>query len=161
MAEIFPSYFCTLDLRRFFIFLEDIERFFTNHYHVLFDRSVTWDRNMHIVAWVALESRNLKLQRYLIMQCIKESSTLRFSPKKENLSQELCLGMAIKTTKLKISWNTASLKETLTKKKTVVASQQSQRLKKRQQHCKPRGDILVVFGDFGSSSRAMFWEKGV
>lgn len=54
-----------------------------SHYHVVFDRSVNWEMNMHIVAWVALESRNLKLQRYLTMQCIKESSTLRVSPKKQ------------------------------------------------------------------------------
>lgn len=54
-----------------------------NHYHVVFDRSVTWERNMHIVAWVALETGNTKLQKYLVMQCIKEASTLRMSPKKE------------------------------------------------------------------------------
>lgn len=54
-----------------------------NNYHVVFDRSVTWERNMHIVAWVALESGNSKLQRYLTMQCIKESSTLRLSAKRE------------------------------------------------------------------------------
>ena len=53
-----------------------------NHYHVLFDKSVTWERNLHIVAWVALESGNPKLQKYHLMQCIKESSTLRVSPKK-------------------------------------------------------------------------------
>jgi hypothetical protein len=54
-----------------------------NHYHVVFDRSVTWERNMHVLAWVVLESKNAKLIRYLTMQCIKESSTLRISPKKE------------------------------------------------------------------------------
>jgi hypothetical protein len=54
-----------------------------SHYHVVFDRRVTWERNIHIVAWVALESGNSKLQRYLVMQCIKESSTLRLTSKKE------------------------------------------------------------------------------
>jgi hypothetical protein len=53
-----------------------------NHYHVVFDRSVTWERNMHIVAWVALESGSHKLQKYHLMQCIKESSTLRVSGKR-------------------------------------------------------------------------------
>jgi hypothetical protein len=57
-----------------------------NHYHVVFDRSVNWRRNMHIVAWVALESKNTKLQKYQLMQCIKESSTLRVSHKKEKSS---------------------------------------------------------------------------
>ena len=54
-----------------------------NHYHVVFDKPVTWTKNLHVVAWVALESKNPKLQRYLIMQCIKESSTLRISLKNE------------------------------------------------------------------------------
>jgi hypothetical protein len=31
-------------------------------------------------------------------------------------------------------------------------------LKKRRQHCTARGDIIVVFGNFGSFSRAVFWE---
>jgi len=57
-----------------------------NHYHVIFDRSVTWKKNLHIVAWVALESGNPKLKKYHIMQCIKESSTLRVSAKREKLS---------------------------------------------------------------------------
>jgi hypothetical protein len=57
-----------------------------NNYHVLFDRSVSWKRNLHIVAWVALESGNPKLQKYHLMQCIKESSTLRVSAKKEKPS---------------------------------------------------------------------------
>lgn len=62
-----------------------------NHYHVVFDRSVTWERNLHIVAWVALESGNQKLQRSLTMQCIKESSTLRVSQKKEKASPRIAL----------------------------------------------------------------------
>jgi hypothetical protein len=32
----------------------------------------------------------------------------------------------------------------------VVAIQQSQRLKKNRPHCTARGDILAVFGNFGS-----------
>jgi hypothetical protein len=62
-----------------------------SHYHVVFDRSVTWEKNMHIVAWIALESRNPKLQRYLAMQCIKESSTLRVSSKREKPSPRIVL----------------------------------------------------------------------
>jgi hypothetical protein len=60
-----------------------------NHYHVVFDRSVTWERNLPIVAWVALESGNPKLQRYLTMQCIKESSTLRVSSKANKASPRI------------------------------------------------------------------------
>ena len=57
-----------------------------NHYHVVFDKSVTWKRNVHIMAWVGLESGNENLQRYQLMQCIKESSTLRVSTKKQKPS---------------------------------------------------------------------------
>jgi hypothetical protein len=48
-------------------------------------------KNTHAVAWVALESRNPKLQRYLAMQCIKESSTLRVSSKREKPSPRVVL----------------------------------------------------------------------
>ena len=50
-------------------------------YHVVFDRPVSWSENMKIVAWVALLSHKMGLQRWHLMQCIKESSTLRVSPK--------------------------------------------------------------------------------
>jgi len=52
-------------------------------YHVVFNHEVDWTHNMKIVAWVALLSKNEGLRRYLLMQCIKESSTLRLSPKGE------------------------------------------------------------------------------
>ena len=50
-------------------------------YHVVFNRKVNWSKNMHVVAWVALRSHNKGIQRWHIMQCIKESPTLRVSPK--------------------------------------------------------------------------------
>jgi hypothetical protein len=50
-------------------------------YHVVFNRVVSWDRNMHILCWVALESHNDALLRYELLQGIKESSTLRIGPK--------------------------------------------------------------------------------
>jgi hypothetical protein len=52
-------------------------------YHVVFNRAVSWDRNLHIVCWVALESQNKSLNKYALMQGIKESSTLRVGPKGE------------------------------------------------------------------------------
>lgn len=52
-----------------------------NRYHVVFDRKVSWSGNMRIVAWVSLHSRNPMLEKWFIMQCIKEESTLRVSPK--------------------------------------------------------------------------------
>lgn len=60
-----------------------------NHYHILFDRSVTWKKNTHIMAWVCVESKNAGLIKWFLMQCIKESSTLRVSPKKGKTSPRL------------------------------------------------------------------------
>ena len=50
-------------------------------YHVVFNRAVSWDRNMHIMCWVAMMSQIKPLIRYALMQGIKESSTLRVGPK--------------------------------------------------------------------------------
>lgn len=55
-----------------------------NNYHVVFDRAVTWAENLRIVAWVCLRSRHTKLTDWLLMQCIKGSSTLRLSPRERN-----------------------------------------------------------------------------
>jgi hypothetical protein len=60
-----------------------------NHYHVVFGRSVTWKKNTHIMAWVCVESKNAGLIKWFLMQCIKESSTLRISPKKEKSSPRI------------------------------------------------------------------------
>jgi hypothetical protein len=60
-----------------------------NHYHVVFDRSVTWKKNVHIMSWVCLESKNKGLIKWFLMQCIKESSTLRVSRKKGKLSPRI------------------------------------------------------------------------
>jgi hypothetical protein len=56
-----------------------------NRYHVVFDRKVSWKRNMGVVAWVALLSHNNGLVKWLLMQCIKGRSTLRVSSKGEKL----------------------------------------------------------------------------
>lgn len=61
----------------------------TKCYHVVFDRSVSWSENMRIVAWASLLSHNRGLVKYLQMQCIKESSTLRVSPKGEKPSPRI------------------------------------------------------------------------
>jgi len=54
-----------------------------NCYHVIFNQTVTWTQNMRTVAWVALHSKNKGLLKWLLMQCIKQSSTVRISPKRE------------------------------------------------------------------------------
>ena len=62
-----------------FIILKSSE----NSYHVVFDKRVSWNENMHIVAWVCLLSQHKALTKWFLMQCIKEGSTLRVSAKKE------------------------------------------------------------------------------
>lgn len=57
-------------------------------YHVVFNRTVSWMENMHIVNWVAImvegkKLRNLPLTMYALMQGIKESSCLRCGRKKD------------------------------------------------------------------------------
>jgi hypothetical protein len=54
-----------------------------NCYHVLFDRRVSWRRNIAITAWVVLLSHNKGLLEWFVTQCIKGCSTLRVSSKKE------------------------------------------------------------------------------
>ncbi|MCW3976828.1 MAG: hypothetical protein NWE77_02725 [Candidatus Bathyarchaeota archaeon] len=60
-----------------------------NNYHVIFNRKVSWQENMHIVAWVSLLSNNPMLQKWFLMQCIKEGSTLRVSPKRGKASPRI------------------------------------------------------------------------
>lgn len=58
-------------------------------YHVVFNRPVSWSENMKIVAWVSLLSHKETVRKWLEMQCIKQSSTLRVSPKKEKPSPRI------------------------------------------------------------------------
>lgn len=56
-------------------------RFQKGSYLVIFNRPVSWSFNVHIMNWVSLESGNENLQKYVRMQCIKETSTVRISGK--------------------------------------------------------------------------------
>ena len=49
-------------------------------YHVVFDRVVSLRENVGIVAWVCLISRHRRLTEWIVMKCIKQSSTLRVTP---------------------------------------------------------------------------------
>jgi len=61
-----------------FVILKSSEK----HYHIVFNRTVSWIFNLHVVAWVGLQSKNEGLRKWFLMQCIKENSTLRISTKK-------------------------------------------------------------------------------
>lgn len=56
-------------------------RYRKGSYLVVFNRPVDWSKNVHVMNWVSLESGNENLQRYVRMQCIKETSTVRISAK--------------------------------------------------------------------------------
>lgn len=58
-------------------------------YHVVFNRSVSWDENVRIMAWVSLLTKHKKLTGWFIFQCIKKGSTLRISPKREKPSPRI------------------------------------------------------------------------
>lgn len=54
-----------------------IHEFRKASYLVIFNRKVKWDLNVRIMAWVAIQAQNLNLKNYVLMQCIKRSSTVR------------------------------------------------------------------------------------
>lgn len=58
-------------------------------YHIVFNRKVSWSKNMHVVAWVSLLSVKYAMQKWFLMKCIKESSTLRVSSKKQKSSPRI------------------------------------------------------------------------
>jgi hypothetical protein len=60
-----------------------------NHYHMLFNRPVTWEKNLKIIDWVAILTKNPKVKDYCLMQGIKQSSTLRISTKKNKPSPRI------------------------------------------------------------------------
>jgi hypothetical protein len=52
-----------------------------NHYHVVYNALISWPKNLHIIAWIAQRVKNRSLNGYVIMQAIKECSTLRVGSK--------------------------------------------------------------------------------
>ena len=59
------------------------------HYHLVFNAPVSWSKNLHIIAWIAQRIKNRSLNAYVIMQCIKESSTLRLGFKGDKPSPRI------------------------------------------------------------------------
>lgn len=53
------------------------------HYHIIYNRSVEWLENLNVVAWTSLLSHNVELMKWLVMQIIKGSSTLRIGKKSD------------------------------------------------------------------------------
>jgi hypothetical protein len=66
-------------------------------YHIVFNRTVSWTENVSIMAWVTLQSKHQKLTGWFILQCIKQGSTLRVSPKGEKRSPRIVFRTGIET----------------------------------------------------------------
>jgi hypothetical protein len=60
-----------------------------DHYHAIFNKTVSWEENGKIMAWVALLSRNGGLRKWKLMQDIKGASTLRISSKGDKTSPRI------------------------------------------------------------------------
>ena len=58
-----------------------IYRCLKGNYLVIFNRVVNWNTNVKVMNWVGLESGNPNLKKYVTMQCIKKTSTVRISYK--------------------------------------------------------------------------------
>jgi len=83
------KYWARMMVRRFklggFLILESSE----NCFHVVFNRRVSWSENLSIVGWVVLMTHHRSLQMWHLMQCIKQSMTLRVSPKGDKPSPRI------------------------------------------------------------------------
>ena len=68
-----------------FFMLEGFMIFQSSEYsfHVVFNLPVSWEKNVEIMCWVAIESQLEKLRDYVLLQGRKRASTLRVGPKGE------------------------------------------------------------------------------
>jgi hypothetical protein len=53
-----------------------IYRYIERSYHVVFDRPVSWNKNVHIINWMAVESRSEDLKMFALMQGINLKTQL-------------------------------------------------------------------------------------
>jgi len=59
-------------------------------YHLMFNKSVSWKRNINIVARIINSLRyEYNIMKWFTLQCIKQSSTLRMSEKGDKLSPRI------------------------------------------------------------------------
>lgn len=80
------KYWALKDMKRFNLGGFVILRSSMNHYHLVFNRYVSREDNLSVIAWTAVVSGKYQLLKYLGMQCIKKSSTLRVGAKGEKSS---------------------------------------------------------------------------
>jgi hypothetical protein len=64
-----------------------------SNYHAVFNEPVTWERNVRCMAWVCCCAKfPVDLCRWVLMQCIKRSSTLRTRCKEEKQPPRIVFG---------------------------------------------------------------------
>jgi hypothetical protein len=68
-----------------FIILKSSKR----HYHVIFNRTVTWAECIIVVAWACLLTHSIELMQWLVMQILKGSCTLRIGKEGEKPSPRI------------------------------------------------------------------------
>jgi len=59
----------------------DFGEYTVKSYHTVFNKPVSWEKNVKIMSWLSLISNHYKLMRYTLVQIAKGSSTLRITPK--------------------------------------------------------------------------------
>ena len=62
-----------------FLILRSSER----NYHVVYDRSISWAKNMSVVAQTCLETKSEGMIKWFLLKCRKQESTLRIGSKEE------------------------------------------------------------------------------
>jgi hypothetical protein len=60
-----------------------------NHYHIIYNKSVSWLENSNAMAWACLLTHKIELMKWFIMQIIKGSSTLRIGKKGDKPSPRI------------------------------------------------------------------------
>ena len=60
-----------------------------NCYHVIFDKIVSWSENLSIIGRIVLIAHHRLLRKWHLVQCIKQSMTVRVSPKGDKPSPRI------------------------------------------------------------------------
>lgn len=92
-------------------------RFRKGNYLVIFNKPVEWSFNVHVMNWTALESGNENLKKYVIMQCIKETSTVRISRKRKKPIPKIIFRYGLQDKQIKKFLETRKLILSFLKKK--------------------------------------------
>lgn len=54
-----------------------------NHYHVIFNKRLSYKNALQVLAWVSLEVNKIEVYRYIMQQLLKDETTLRLTKKRK------------------------------------------------------------------------------